>query len=190
KAPRARPINFLLPLPSCIMLVYRITLSALARTFGGTVRPIWFAAFRLMINSNLIGCSTGRSGLFQRTGASIGDLSILLGEHARNADGPNNLAINENRHATFVWRGPAQPEHSQSDSAARNGILKSLGWPPEQHRRARLVFGNGNRPKLGVVEPMHSDHVSTGIDDRDHHRPVVLLGFGLRSRNDLLGLFE
>ena len=38
-----------------------ITLSALTSTFGGIVRPICFAVFRLMMNSNLIGCSTGRS---------------------------------------------------------------------------------------------------------------------------------
>src|SRR5215475_12037799 len=40
---------------------YRITLSALANTFGEIMRPICFAALRLMMNSNLIGCSTGRS---------------------------------------------------------------------------------------------------------------------------------
>src|SRR4030095_13183402 len=40
---------------------YLITLSALASTFGGIARPICFAAFRLMMNSNFIGCSTGRS---------------------------------------------------------------------------------------------------------------------------------
>src|SRR5262249_51966815 len=40
---------------------YRITLSALAKTFGGIVRPICLAAFRLMTNSNCFGCSTGRS---------------------------------------------------------------------------------------------------------------------------------
>src|SRR6266542_540076 len=38
-----------------------ITLSALARTFGGIVRPICLAALRLMISSNFFGCSTGRS---------------------------------------------------------------------------------------------------------------------------------
>ena len=38
-----------------------ITLSALASTFGGIVRPICFAAFKLMMNSNFFGCSTGRS---------------------------------------------------------------------------------------------------------------------------------
>src|SRR5213593_2707404 len=42
-------------------LCHLITLSALAKTFGGIVRPICFAAFRLMINSNFVGCSTGKS---------------------------------------------------------------------------------------------------------------------------------
>jgi hypothetical protein len=40
---------------------YLITLSALASTFGGIVRPICLAVLRLMISSNFFGCSTGRS---------------------------------------------------------------------------------------------------------------------------------
>src|SRR5206468_6758404 len=44
--------------PKCFHL---ITLSALASTFGGIVKPICFAAFRLMMNSNFVGCSTGSS---------------------------------------------------------------------------------------------------------------------------------
>ena len=47
------------PRASC--LFYLITLSARASTFGGIVRPICLAAFRLMMNSNFVGCSTGRS---------------------------------------------------------------------------------------------------------------------------------
>ena len=38
-----------------------ITLSALASTFGGIVRPICLAVFKLITNSNFVGCSTGRS---------------------------------------------------------------------------------------------------------------------------------
>ena len=38
-----------------------ITLSALARTLGGIVNPICFAALRFITSSNLVGCSTGRS---------------------------------------------------------------------------------------------------------------------------------
>ena len=37
-----------------------ITLSGTS-TFGGIVRPICLAAFRLIISSNFVGCSTGRS---------------------------------------------------------------------------------------------------------------------------------
>ena len=43
---------------------YLITLFALTNTFGGIVRPICFAVFRLNISSNLVGCSTGRSAGF------------------------------------------------------------------------------------------------------------------------------
>ena len=43
---------------------HRITLSALASTFGGIVRPICLAALRLMMNSNFVGCSTGKSSGF------------------------------------------------------------------------------------------------------------------------------
>ena len=47
-----------------LSLFYLITRSALAKTLGGIVRPICLAAFRLMMNSNFIGCSTGRSAGF------------------------------------------------------------------------------------------------------------------------------
>jgi hypothetical protein len=40
---------------------YLITRSARAKTLGGMVRPSCFAVFRLMTNSNLVGCSMGRS---------------------------------------------------------------------------------------------------------------------------------
>ena len=39
----------------------RITLSALASTFGGIVSPSCFAVFRLTTSSNLLACSTGKS---------------------------------------------------------------------------------------------------------------------------------
>jgi hypothetical protein len=48
----------------CHCVSYLITLSARASTFGGMVRPICFAVFKLMISSNVVGCSTGRSAGF------------------------------------------------------------------------------------------------------------------------------
>ena len=41
--------------------LHLITLSALASTFCGIVRPICFAVLRLITSSNFVGCSTGRS---------------------------------------------------------------------------------------------------------------------------------
>src|SRR5262245_48726167 len=45
-------------------LDHSITSSARASSIGGTSRPIALAALRLMISSNLVGCSTGRSAGF------------------------------------------------------------------------------------------------------------------------------
>ena len=42
-------------------ILHLMTLSALARTLGGIVRPICLPVFRLITNSNFVGCSTGRS---------------------------------------------------------------------------------------------------------------------------------
>jgi hypothetical protein len=49
---------------SAIVAPHLITLSARARRLGGIVRPICLAVFRLITNSNFIGCSTGRSAGF------------------------------------------------------------------------------------------------------------------------------
>src|SRR5262249_2052598 len=44
--------------------LHSITSSARAMSVGGISRPIALAAFKLMINSNLVGCSTGKSAGF------------------------------------------------------------------------------------------------------------------------------
>src|SRR5882672_10145771 len=49
---------------SMTLCCHLMTRSARANTFGGIVRPICLAAFRLMMNSNFVGCSTGRSAGF------------------------------------------------------------------------------------------------------------------------------
>jgi hypothetical protein len=44
--------------------LYSITSSARESSVGGTVRRSAFAVFKLITNSNLVGCSTGRSAGF------------------------------------------------------------------------------------------------------------------------------
>ena len=55
------PVSYALLLAPCPLQFFTITLSALASTFGGIVRPICFAVLRLITSSNFVGCSTGRS---------------------------------------------------------------------------------------------------------------------------------
>jgi hypothetical protein len=43
------------------LLGHRMTLSALAKTFGGIIRPICLAALRLITSSNFLGLSMGKS---------------------------------------------------------------------------------------------------------------------------------
>ena len=47
------------PRPRCHGQSHWITSSARASTAGGIVRPRAFAVFRLITNSNLVGCSMG-----------------------------------------------------------------------------------------------------------------------------------
>src|SRR3990172_8009259 len=78
----------------CLMPVaYLINLVARANRFGSMVTPICLAVFRLITNSNLIGCSTGNSeGLVPfkilccSTSTAIGSLTqspqSVFGEHS------------------------------------------------------------------------------------------------------------
>ena len=58
---RRNPSHFGFSILDFRLFGHRITLSALAKTFGGMVNPICLAVFRLMTNSNFVGCSTGKS---------------------------------------------------------------------------------------------------------------------------------
>ncbi len=62
-----------------------MTLSACTSTFGGIVTPICFAVFRLMMNSNFFGCSTGIGGLraFENLVHIRGGVAVQVGsDHA------------------------------------------------------------------------------------------------------------
>jgi protocatechuate 3,4-dioxygenase beta subunit len=59
---RAPHIHFVAP--ACGWRTHSITSSASASTVSGTVRPSALAVLRLITNSNLVGCMTGRSAGF------------------------------------------------------------------------------------------------------------------------------
>src|SRR5215207_3166445 len=62
------------------LLAYSITSSASASSRSGTFKPSVLAVFRLIINSSLVACMTGRSAGFSplRMRRVKSDLSVLL----------------------------------------------------------------------------------------------------------------
>ena len=76
--------------------------------------------------------------------------AVLRRGDARDADGADELAVDEDRHAALVRRGAAQPERAQADAAAADRVLEGLQGPAEEHRGAGLVLGDRNRAELGV----------------------------------------
>ncbi len=60
--PTSHPRFLLMPVASCLLpFLHRMILFARANTSGGIVKPSVFAVFRLITNSNFVGCSTGKS---------------------------------------------------------------------------------------------------------------------------------
>src|SRR5262249_6388054 len=61
RARRERPCRRAAEQRDEVVALHSITLSAVASNVCGTSRPSALAALRLIVNSNLVGCTTGRS---------------------------------------------------------------------------------------------------------------------------------
>ena len=104
---------------------YSITSSAVASSVGGTVRPNALAVFRLMTNSNLVGCTTGRSpGLSPlRIRPSLPNQLLPVRPAAR-------------------WRCYSIKCEAQREFDARDGIdaiTKSIEFGPDAHGSPMLL---------------------------------------------------
>ena len=93
--------------------VILMTLSALTSTFGGIVRPICFAALRLITNSNFVGCSTGIS-------AGLAPFKIL----STNGGAPEGFGLvgSVGHQATALDKIPPRINRRQPIFAARSAI--------------------------------------------------------------------
>src|SRR6185369_3270818 len=72
----------------------------------------------------------------------IGNLGILGGSAAGNADGSDQLAAGHDHLSTFDRREIAQFEHDGAAAAAGQEFLRSLGVDAESACRIGLVLGN------------------------------------------------
>jgi Luciferase-like monooxygenase len=116
---------------------YSITSSARASKEGGTVRPSALAVLRLITNSNLVGCSTGRSeGLVSQSGRKRENFEISGGGFI--VTGPDEASLAQSRERVrqqigFYGSTPAyQPVlelHGLGDLAKKlNKLVRNGDW--------------------------------------------------------------
>jgi putative tryptophan/tyrosine transport system substrate-binding protein len=127
-----------------------ITLSARASTLGGIVRPICFAAFRLMMNSNFFGCSTGKSAGLAVTLGLIASLARPGG----NVTGLSSLSPELNSKRLEVLKDTVP-------KLARVGLLLPAGGSSVTERQIKELRAAAPALKLKLEE------IETQVDPKD-----------------------
>src|SRR4026209_2412192 len=84
--------------------LYLITLSALANTFGGIVRPICLAVLRLITSSNFVGSSTGSSEGFAPLYSHALPHDVVSGAIGHEASSFDVVARSENARESVLRR--------------------------------------------------------------------------------------
>src|SRR5271154_5903758 len=82
--------------------------------------------------------------LRQRVGSSLGDLRILRGQRARDADRADNLAVDQDRNPALQRCDVLDREQPQSGAARGDGVVERLARALERQRGARLTLGGGD----------------------------------------------
>src|SRR5262249_60021229 len=110
-------------------------LSALASTLGGIGNPICLAAFRLIKNSNFVGCSTGKSPAwllseFCPRGSRRADNSQAHSVHRTSGHQRLHTCLRCRLQATVSWHG---------FNCTRFHLWSFLGVGPQRHFHQTLV---------------------------------------------------
>src|SRR5262249_41477977 len=125
--------------------------------------------------------------LLRHVGTGLGDLAILNRGCAGGTNGPDNLAIRDERNAALQRRGSASRERTHTQAALRHQVLDHLARTPVVKRAARLVLGDRDRAVLGVVELVEHHDMAGAVENGDGHAPVVLHRLRLRGRHHFFG---
>src|SRR5262245_23329921 len=127
---------------------HRITLSALASTLGGIGNPICLAAFRLIKNSNFVGCSTGKSPAWL--------LSEFCPRRSRRAD-------NSQAHSVHRTSG-----HQRLHTCLRRRLQATVSW--QQVPRSAFDWR-----RIVRSDPPYGESVGTRLG-RPFERPCQIIG--------------
>ena len=114
----------------------------------------------------------------------------MLGEIAGDADRADELAIDEERQASFDGYCAFERENADADAAFLEHVLERLRRPLVERGGSGLADGDVRAAVLGRVRLLEVDEGAGRIDDRDRHEPFVLACFRRDSRRDFLRVIQ
>src|SRR5579885_3117456 len=111
--------------------------------------------------------------LRQRLGADLGDFGVLRRQHAGDADGADDLAVDQDRQSAFERGEVPERQEPQPGAAGGDGVVERLAWALEGQGGARLAFRGGDGGKLRVVELVERHQIAAAVEDGDGDLPGV-----------------
>src|SRR5882672_8316376 len=131
-------------------------------------------------------CGSTSGRCCQGGGANRRALAVMLGEIAGDADRADELAIDEERQASFDGYCAFERENADADAAFLEHVLERLRRPLVKRGGSGLADGDVRAAVLRRVRLLEVDEGAGRIYDRDRHEPFVLARFRRDSRRDFL----
>jgi hypothetical protein len=116
--------------------------------------------------------------LFDGVGARFGNLAILRAGATRNSDGPDELAVRDNRNTAINRNCACETQQAKTLPATGYTVLEDFGWTPEQGRRIRFLDRQGDTSCLCVLHFFKIHQIAPGIDDGYRVLPIVFPRLG------------
>ena len=98
----------------------------------------------------------------------------MLGEIAGDADGADELAIDEERQASIDGHRAFERKDADAQASLFQRVLERLRRTLVERGRSGLVDGDVRAAVLGRVRLLEVDQRAGRIDDGDGHEPLVL----------------
>src|SRR3989442_11390918 len=92
-----------------------------------------------------------RLRLLERVDAGLGDLRVLRGGPAGDADAADELAADDDGDPALEHARPVEIEQAEIGPTLRDEVLEDLGGPAERHRRVRLVTRHIDAAELRAI---------------------------------------
>ena len=112
-------------------------------------------------------------------GAGAGDLAVLDGGHAGDADRADDAALVDERETALDRSCAGERERAQTFTTGGDEVLKRFRRTAKRGGRGGLAEGDFDAAVLGDVHALEEDEVAAGVHDGDDDGPLVGDGFGL-----------